>query len=154
MERTLVLAKPDAVQRGLVGQILARFEAKGLKLVGLRLRHLPQALLEQHYSEHAQRPFFPALVSFMGSGPVACIALEGHNAIETVRGMMGATNAAKAAPGTIRGDLGLSFSNNLVHGSDGPEAAAKELALFFPDAEDVVEWTPISDTWVYSDEER
>lgn len=154
MERTLVLCKPDAVHRGLVGQIIARFEAKGLKLVGLRLRQLPKELLEKHYSDHADKPFFPALVGFMGSGPVVCMAIEGKNAIETVRGMMGATNAAKAAPGTIRGDFGLSFSNNLVHGSDSPESAAKELGLFFPEAGDVCEWTPNNDAWVYSDEER
>jgi len=150
MERTLVLCKPDAVQRGLVGQILSRFECKGLKLIGMKLRQFPKELLEQHYSDHKERPFFPSLVGFMGSGPVVAIALEGIDAISVVRGLMGKTNAREAAPGTIRGDLGMSFSNNLVHGSDSPESAAKELALFFPEAEEVVEWTPCSLEWSYS----
>ena len=152
-ERTLVLAKPDAVQRGLVGQILARFEAKGLKLVGLKLRQFPRPLLEQHYDVHKERPFFANLVEFMGSGPVVAMAFEGKDAIGVVRTLMGKTNAAEAAPGTIRGDFGMSFSNNLVHGSDGPESAAKELSLFFPEAEELVEWTPAQYGWVYSNEE-
>ena len=154
MERTLVLLKPDCVQRGLVGRIVARFEEKGLQLVGLKMRQFKTALLEQHYDAHKERPFFRNLVDFMGSGPVVAIALQGKDAIEVTRGLMGATNAAKAAPGTIRGDFGLSFSNNLVHGSDSPEAAAKELALFFPDAEETCEWTSAGYEWVYSVEER
>ncbi len=154
MERTLVLLKPDAVQRGLVGRILARFEDKGLKLVGLKLRRFPAALLREHYAPHKSRPFFSNLVEFMGSGPVIALALEGKNAIEVTRKLMGATNAAEALPGTIRGDWGLSFSNNLVHGSDSKESAARELALFFPDAEETCEWTSAEETWVYSVEER
>ncbi len=153
MERTLVLLKPDAVQRGLVGPILARFEAKGLKLVGLKLRVFPKALLEQHYDVHRERPFFPSLVAFMGSGPVVAVALEGKNAIAVVRKLMGKTNSAEAEPGTIRGDYGMSFSNNLVHGSDGPESAAKELALFFGGADEMVAWEPVQHPWVYAPEE-
>jgi nucleoside-diphosphate kinase len=154
LERTLVLMKPDCVQRGLVGEVLRRFEQKGLKLVGLKLRQFPTALLEKHYAVHKERPFFANLVRFMSSGPVVALALEGKDAIEVVRGLMGATNARKAAPGTIRGDLGMSFSNNLLHGSDGPESAQKELALFFPDANELVEWTPVALPWVYSVEEE
>lgn len=154
MERTLVLLKPDAVQRGLIGRILARFEAKGLKPVGIKLRQFPVELVRKHYDVHRERPFFDNLVEFMTSGPVLAVALEGKNAIEVTRTLMGATNAAKAAPGTIRGDFGLSFSNNLVHGSDGPESAEKELALFFPEAGELCDWTPVTEPWVYSVEER
>lgn len=154
MERTLILLKPDAVHRGLIGRILTRFEEKGLKLVGLKLRRFPVKLIEQHYAAHRERPFYKALVGFMSSDPVVAIALEGKNAIEVARLAIGATDSKKALPGTIRGDFGMSFSNNLVHGSDGPEAAAKELALFFPEASELCEWTPVTDAWVYSDEER
>jgi nucleoside-diphosphate kinase len=154
LERTLVLLKPDAVQRGLVGPILARFEAKGLKLVGLKLRHFPQALIQKHYEAHKARPFYGALVEFMTSGPAVAVVLEGKNAIEVTRRLMGKTNAAEAEPGTIRGDYALSRSNNLVHGSDSPEAAAAELALFFPDASEVTEWNSPEFPWIYSPEER
>ena len=153
MERTLVLLKPDALQRGLVGPILTRFEQKGLKLVGLKLRKFPDEVIKQHYSAHAERPFYPALVGFMTSGPVIAIALEGKDAITVVRGIMGTTNSAEATPGTIRGDFGMSFANNLVHGSDSPEASATELALFFAEDGDLVDWTPDQTTWVYSGEE-
>lgn len=154
MERTLVLLKPDAVQRGLVGPILARFEAKGLQIVALKMRQFPTALVQKHYEAHKERPFFKALVEFMTSGPVVALVLEGRNAIEVVRKLMGKTNAAEAEPGTIRGDLALSRSNNLVHGSDGPEAAKQELALFFPDAAEICEWRGPDYPWVYSPEER
>ncbi|MBL8862371.1 MAG: nucleoside-diphosphate kinase [Planctomycetes bacterium] len=154
LERTLVLLKPDCVQRGLVGEVLRRFEAKGLQLVGLELRQFPRATLEKHYEVHKDRPFYGNLVKFMSSGPVVAIALEGKDAIEVVRNLMGKTNARQAAPGTIRGDLGMSFSNNLVHGSDGPESAAKELALFFGGPGQIVEWTPVAQPWVYSVEEE
>jgi nucleoside-diphosphate kinase len=149
VERTLVLLKPDAVQRGLVGEIVARFEKKGLKLVGLKLRRFDEALLKKHYAAHDGKPFFAGLVRFMGSGPVVALALEGKNAIAVTRNLMGKTNCAEAAPGTIRGDLGMSVSFNLVHGSDGPETAAKELALFFPSADELVPWTPAGERWVY-----
>ena len=153
MERTLVLCKPDAVQRGLVGPILSRFEQKGLKLVGLKMRHFPDEVIQQHYSVHADKPFYSALVGFMTSGPVVAIALEGKDAISVVRGLMGKTNSAEAAAGTIRGDYGLSFSNNLVHGSDSSESAETELALFFAEEGDLVDWTPDLTAWVYSSEE-
>lgn len=150
MERTLVLFKPDTLQRSLAGTILSRFESKGLKIVGLKLRKFPRPLIEQHYSVHKDRPFYSGLVDYMTSGPVVALALEGVDAIEVTRNLMGATNARKAAPGTIRGDLGMSFSNNLVHGSDSPEAAATELSLFFPDAEELVDWTPSNLEWMYN----
>ena len=152
VERTLVLLKPDAVQRGLVGEILARFERKGLKLVGMKLRRFDAGLLRQHYAAHAGKPFFDGLVRFMGSGPVVAIALEGKNAIAVTRNLMGKTNCAEAAPGTIRGDLGMSVSFNLVHGSDGAETAAKELGLFFPGNEELVSWTPTGERWIYDTE--
>ena len=154
MERTLILLKPDAVHRGLIGRILGRFEDKGLMLIGLKQRQFPLGLIQEHYAVHRERPFYDNLVQFMTSAPVVAIALEGKNAIEVARRVIGATDSSKADPGTIRGDFGMSFSNNLVHGSDSPESAAKELALFFPDAEEICEWTPVTDAWVYSDEER
>jgi len=154
LERTLVLLKPDAVQRGLIGALLARFEAKGLKIVGLKMRQFPTALIQKHYEAHKERPFFGSLVGFMTSGPVVALVLEGKNAIDVTRRLMGKTNAAEAEPGTIRGDWALSRSNNLVHGSDSPEAAKKELALFFPEASEVCEWSSPEFPWVYSPEER
>lgn len=154
LERTLVLLKPDCVQRGLVGEVLRRFEQKGLQIVGLKMRQFPRATLEKHYEVHKERPFYGNLVKFMSSGPVVAIALEGKDAIEVVRNLMGKTNSRQAAPGTIRGDLGMSFSNNLVHGSDGPESAQKELALFFGEAGELVSWTPVTQPWVYSVEEE
>ncbi len=150
LERTLVLFKPDALQRGLVGRILVRFEEKGLRLVGLKLRRFSRAEIERHYEVHKERPFYPNLVQFMTSAPVVALALEGKDAIEVTRNLMGATNSRKALPGTIRGDFGMSFSNNLVHGSDSAEAAARELALFFPAPGELVDWTPATLEWVYS----
>ena len=131
MERTLVLLKPDAVQRGLVGRILGRFEEKGLKLVGLKMRTFPTDLLEQHYDVHRERPFFANLVKFMSSGPVVVQVLEGENAIARNRELMGATNPADAAPGTLRALYANSIGENSVHGSDAPETAAQEIAYFF-----------------------
>ena len=154
LERTLVLLKPDAVQRGLIGEILTRFERKGLRIVGLKLRRFEKALVEQHYAVHRERPFYPKLVQFMTSGPVVAIAIEGKDAIEVVRKLMGKTNSRQAEPGTIRGDLGMSFSNNLVHGSDGPDSARTELALFFAGAGELVDWTPATLEWVYSVQEE
>jgi nucleoside-diphosphate kinase len=129
MERTLILLKPDAVQRGLVGQILTRFEQKGLKLVAMKLMQITPDLAAKHYEAHKERKFYPGLVKFMTSSPVV---LEGIDAIKICRTLMGATFGADAAPGTIRGDFGVSRSYNLVHGSDSPEAAARALALFLP----------------------
>ena len=149
MERTLVLLKPDAVQRGLVGEIIRRFERKGLKLVGMKLRRFDGKLLREHYAVHAGKPFYEGLVRFMSSGPAIAIALEGEDAIAVTRTLMGRTSSSEAAPGTIRGDLGMSVSFNLVHGSDGPDAARQELALFFPGKDELVAWTPVTEAWVY-----
>ncbi len=154
MERTLVLLKPDAVQRGLVGTILSRFEAKGLSIVGLKMRTFDRSVLEQHYEVHKERPFYPNLVDFMSSGPVVAIALEGKDAITVVRTLVGKTNAREAAPGTIRGDLGMSFSNNLVHASDGEDTAKFELGLWFSDAAELSDWTPADLEWRYSVKEE
>lgn len=131
--RTLVLLKPDAVERGLVGTILARFEAKGLRFAGMQLRTLDADTLARHYEEHVGKGFYPELVQFMGRGPVVALAVEGpEDTWEIVRNMMGATNPRAAAPGTIRGDFGTLFTENLVHGSDSAESAARELGIFFP----------------------
>jgi nucleoside-diphosphate kinase len=131
--RTLVLLKPDAVERGLVGAITSRFESKGLRLVGMELRTLDAAILERHYEEHVGKGFYGELVEFMGRGPVIAMALEGpEDTWEIVRTMMGATNPAKSAPGTIRGDFGTLFTENLVHGSDSADSAKRELGIFFP----------------------
>jgi nucleoside-diphosphate kinase len=132
--RTLVLCKPDAVERGLVGQILERFERKGLRIVAMELRQLDADLAGRHYDEHRERPFFGELVAFITRSPLVALVVEGGpDTWKTVRGLMGATNPREAAPGTIRGDLALETGENLVHGSDGPESAAREIALFFPD---------------------
>ena len=132
-ERTLVLVKPDAMQRGLAGEIVARLERRGLVLRGADLVHVDRDLAEQHYAEHREKSFFEELVEFITSSPTLALAVEGEGAIAVVRATMGATNPANAAPGTIRGDLALSMPDNLVHGSDSPESAARELALWFPD---------------------
>jgi nucleoside-diphosphate kinase len=132
-DRTLVLLKPDTVERGLVGEVLARFEAKGLTLVALELRTLDSAILARHYEEHVGKGFYADLVEFMSRGPVVALVLEGpENTWEVVRNMMGATNPRAAAPGTIRGDLGILFTENLVHGSDSLASAAREIETFFP----------------------
>ena len=132
-DRTLVLLKPDAVERGLVGQILSRFEQKNLKIVALDLRQLDEATLARHYEEHVGKGFYGELVQFMSRGPVVALVVEGpEDTWEVVRGMMGATNPRKAAPGTIRGDLGILFTENLVHGSDSLASAERELGIFFP----------------------
>lgn len=152
LERTLVLLKPDAVARRLVGDILARFDRKGLKFVGLKLIQVTPELSRAHYAEHVNKPFYPQLESFITSGPVVAIALEGPDAIAVVRGMMGPTNGRSAAPGTIRGDFGVSRQMNLVHGSDGPEAAARELELYFQPNELVDAKSPLTD-WLYAADE-
>jgi nucleoside-diphosphate kinase len=148
MERTLIILKPDAVQRGIAGEILTRFEKKGLQVVGLKLIKIPQQLAETHYEPHKGKPFYPGLVKFMTSSPVVVVALSGKDAITIARKMMGATFGSKAEPGTIRGDYGVSNSFNLIHGSDSPEAATRELGLFFkPD--ELLDWTPAVQQWVY-----
>jgi nucleoside-diphosphate kinase len=133
MERTLVLVKPDAVERGLVGEVVARIERKGLRLVEGRFFKISKDLAERHYAEHLEKPFFPDLLAFITSGPVMALCVEGPEAVKVVRTLMGPTNPIEAPPGTIRGDLGIEVTKNLVHGSDSPESAARELSLFFPD---------------------
>lgn len=151
MQRTLVLAKPDAVQRGLVGDILSRFERKGLKVVGLRLLAVPRPMAEEHYAVHAGKHFYDGLVEFITSGPVAAIALEGPYAIAVVRKMVGKTMPNEAEPGTIRGDLGISGLRNLIHASDAPETAEAELSLWFgPDA--LVGYERDVDAWIVAEE--
>ena len=134
-ERTLVLLKPDAVRRGLVGQILSRFEAKGLSIVALEQRQIDGAQADAHYFEHVEQGWYPPLREFVTSGPLVAVVLEGDSAIDVVRTINGATDGRKAAPGSIRGDLSLSNRENLVHGSDSPESAAREIGLWFPDSE-------------------
>jgi nucleoside-diphosphate kinase len=131
--RTLVLVKPDGVARGLVGEVISRLEAKGLRLVAAELRTLAAEVAETHYAEHRERPFFPSLVEFITSGPLMALVVEGPRAIEAFRALAGATDPVQAGPGTIRGDFALEVQNNIVHGSDSPESAAREIALFFPD---------------------
>jgi nucleoside-diphosphate kinase len=148
MERTLIIFKPDSVQRGLCGQILTRFENKGLQITGLKFMKIPRATAETHYAPHKGKGFYEGLVKFMTSSPVVVVALQGKNAIAIARKLMGATFGSNAEPGTIRGDFGVSNSFNLIHGSDSPEAAVKELGLFFkPD--ELLDWTPTIQTWVY-----
>ena len=131
-ERTLVLCKPDAVARGLVGEVIGRLERKGFRLVAVELRTLDEATAKQHYGEHEGKPFFGDLVSFITSGPLVALCVEGPEAVAAVRTLMGPTNPVTAPPGSIRGDYGLEIEKNLVHGSDSNESAARELALFFP----------------------
>ncbi len=147
MERTLIIFKPDAVHRQLVGRILTRFEDKGLRIAALKLQHSPRAQVEQHYEVHRGRPFYGSLVEFMTSGPVIVAVLEGPNAISVVRNLLGATNGQQAAAGTIRGDFGLDQQYNLVHASDGPETAQKEIELFFKPAE-IVSYERVTDRWI------
>jgi nucleoside-diphosphate kinase len=133
MDRTFIICKPDAVERGLVGEILARFERRQLTIAAAELRTISTATAEQHYAEHVGKPFFPDLVSFITRGPAMLAVIEGpQDTWKVVRTMMGATNPRDAAPGTIRADLGINFTENLIHGSDGPESAAREIGLFFP----------------------
>jgi len=152
MQRTLIILKPDAVQRGLMGRILSRFEDKGLKVVAARFTRLTEDLLARHYADHKEKPFYPGLVRFMGESPVLLAVLEGVEAISVARKMMGATFGRDAEVGTIRGDFGVSRSYNLIHGSDSPEAAEREINLFF-DANEIVEWQPAGHTWVYDAED-
>ena len=133
MDRTLILVKPDAFARNLTGEIIARFERKGLRIAALRYMTLDRATAEQHYAEHQGKPFFEELVSFITSGPLVAMVLEGQDAVKAARQVIGATNPIEAAPGSIRGDFGLEVQTNLVHGSDSPESAVRESALFFPE---------------------
>jgi nucleoside-diphosphate kinase len=132
IERTLILVKPDGVRRGLVGEVVGRLERKGLGLVALELRTLSAEIAQEHYAEHAGKPFYAGLIEFITSGPLVALVAEGESAIRAARVLMGATNPTEAAPGSIRGDLATETSENIVHGSDSPESAAREIALFFP----------------------
>ena len=147
MERTLVLVKPDGVQRGLIGEVIGRLERRGLKLVGMKLMAVDDALARQHYGEHVDRPFFSGLVEFITSAPVVAMAWEAENAVEAVRNTMGQTNPTASPPGTIRGDLGLDIGRNLVHGSDSPESGQRELELFFC-AGELLDYSRSSDPWI------
>ncbi|GAC1580865.1 MAG: nucleoside-diphosphate kinase [Candidatus Dormibacteria bacterium] len=146
-QRTLVLVKPDGVQRGLVGEIIGRFERRGLHLVALKLMSVSADLAGRHYAEHRDKPFFGGLVAFITSAPVVAMAWEGPDAVATVRSMMGATNPAQSAPGTIRGDLAVEIGMNVVHGSDSPERGQQEIELFFAPAE-LLGWTATVQPWL------
>lgn len=148
MEKTLIILKPDAVQRAICGQIIGRFEQKGLQIVGMKMIKISQQLAETHYEPHRGKPFYPGLVKFMTSSPVIVVALAGKDAINISRKMMGKTFGSQAEPGTIRGDFGVSNSFNLIHGSDSPESADRELKLFFK-PEELLDWTPANQEWVY-----
>ncbi len=147
MQRTLVLIKPDAVQRGLSGEIIARIERRGLKLAAMKLMQVTPDLARRHYAAHVDKPFFNALEKFITSSPLIAIVVEGENAVDVVRTTMGATNPVVATPGTIRGDFGLTIGMNLIHGSDSPESAATELALFFADGE-IIDYQRDIDGWI------
>lgn len=147
MERTLIIIKPDAVQRGLVGQIITRFERRGLRLAALKLIHIDKSLAERHYAIHKGKSFYEPLIQYITSSPVVVLVLEGNDAIEIARRTMGATDPAEATPGTIRADFGLEIGRNLVHGSDGPDTAAIEVPLFFTEDE-ILSYQRDADRWI------
>lgn len=148
MEKTFLMVKPDGVQRGLIGEIISRFEKKGFQLVGAKLMTISTELAEQHYAEHKERPFFGELVDFITSGPVFAMVWQGENVIATARKMMGSTNPVDALPGTIRGDYGVQVAMNIIHGSDSAESAEREIGLFFKE-EEQVKYEKTLDTWIY-----
>lgn len=147
-ERTLVLVKPDGVQRGLIGAVLGRLEQRGLKLIGLKLLQMDDALARRHYAEHVDKPFFPGLRDFITSGPLVAAVFEGGNAVQLTRNAMGATHPLDAAPGSIRGDFGVDLGRNVIHGSDSPESGQREAALFF-EPHELLEWTRDTEPWIY-----
>lgn len=148
VQRTFVAIKPDGVQRGLIGEIVSRFERRGLKLVGLKFMQVTKELAETHYGEHKGKPFFEGLVGFITSGPVVAMVWEGKDAIALARNTIGATNPSASAPGTIRGDFAIEIGRNIVHGSDGPESAKREIGIFFKDAELAGDWNRTVQCWV------
>ncbi|GAA0599843.1 nucleoside-diphosphate kinase [Virgibacillus siamensis] len=148
MEKTFLMVKPDGVQRNLVGEIVNRFERKGFKLAGAKLMQITDELAENHYGEHKERPFFGELVSFITSGPVFAMVWEGENVITTARDMMGKTNPLEAAAGTIRGDYGITVGKNVIHGSDSPESAEREIGLFFNE-NDILSYSKQDSEWIY-----
>ena len=147
MDRTLVLVKPDGVQRGLIGEIISRLERRGLKIVGMKLMQVSGELANRHYGEHEGKPFFAGLVGFITSGPLVAMAIEGNHVVGLVRTTVGATNPADSAPGTIRGDLGVDIGRNLIHGSDSDESAKRELSLFFTEGE-LLDYSRDTDPWI------
>ena len=149
-ERTLILVKPDGMQRGLAGEIISRLEARGLRIVGLRMLRVDEALAKRHYAEHEGKPFYDGLIDYITSSPIIAAVLEGTRAIEVVRKTMGATNPADAEPGTIRGDLSVELGRNLIHGSDGPDSAAREIALFFDESQ-LFDYERDVDRWIFED---
>ncbi len=148
MDRTLIIIKPDAVQRGLIGRIIERFERRGLLIAAMKLMQIDESLAERHYAIHRGKPFYEPLIRYITSSPVVVLVLEGNNAIEIARSTMGATNPSEAAPGTIRADFALEIGRNLVHGSDSPETAAFEVPLFFDD-EEIVSYQRNTDPWIF-----
>ncbi len=148
MEKTYLMIKPDGVQRGLVGEIVSRFEKKGLKLVAAKLMVIPKETAENHYGEHKGKPFFPSLISYITSGPVFAMVWEGENAVQVCRNMMGKTNPQDSAPGTIRGDYCMVTGLNIIHGSDSPASAEREIGIFFK-PEELVAYTKDADKWLY-----
>ena len=148
LERTLVLLKPDCVQRRLMGRVISRFEDKGFNIVAMKMLRVTPELAKTHYAEHVAKPFYPALESFITASPIVALVLEGLEAIRVTREILGATSGLKAAAGTIRGDFGVSNSFNLIHGSDSPEAAERELGLFFK-AGEILDWKRAGDAWIY-----
>ena len=152
-ERSLILIKPDAVQRRLAGKLIGRLEDKGLKIVGMKMLRVTQERSREHYAEHVNKPFYPLLEEFITSGPVIALVAEGPEAITVVRDMMGPTNGREAPPGTIRGDFGLSRQMNLMHGSDGPEAAVREIGIYF-ESEELLDYETTLGGWVCADDEK
>jgi nucleoside-diphosphate kinase len=148
MERTLILVKPDAMQRGLAFDVLSRLEQRGLRIAGLRLLQVDEAMAKRHYGEHAGKPFFEGLVSYITSGPIIAAVFEGTNAVTAARSTIGSTNPTESAPGTIRGDLGLEIGRNLVHGSDSVESAHREIGIFF-DGQSILDWKRDTDNWIF-----
>jgi nucleoside-diphosphate kinase len=148
VERTFVAIKPDGVQRGLIGEVISRFERRGLKLVGLKQLQVTKEMAENHYGEHKGKPFYDGLVSYITSGPIVAMVLEGKDAVALARQVIGATNPAAAAPGTIRGDFAIEIGRNIVHGSDSPESGKREIGIFFKDNEVVGSWDRTVERWV------
>ena len=148
MERTYLMVKPDGVQRGICGEIVSRFEKKGLKLVAMKLMVIPKVVAENHYGEHKDKPFFPSLISYITSGPVLAMVWEGESAVSVCRNMMGKTNPKESAPGTIRGDFGMQTGMNIIHGSDSVESAEREISIFFK-PEELVSYEKTIQSWIY-----
>ncbi len=153
MERTLIILKPDAIQRRLIGRVLQRFEDKGLGIAAMKLMRIPRDLAERHYAPHKGKPFYPGLIDYITAGPVVVLVLQGNRCIDIARTLMGKTFGYEAAPGTIRGDFGASRSYNLVHGSDSPESAAAEIALYFERSE-LLDYAPAGSEWIYPTDDK